>query len=139
MSPFILAIIISFALAIGLGFVWYSPALFGKSWKRLHGIRPDAVPAARAMALVVLANALVTLLYVAALLFALVILLPVNAFSILVCVLALYAGFVLPVIAQQWLWTPLPRRSAWQAFGITAGYQLLIAIVVGIVFFWIMR
>lgn len=138
MSPFILAVLIALVVSIALSFVWYSPLVFGKLWMRLHGTRTDAKPTMKAMASVMTANAVATLFYVTAFTFVLAILIPMNAFSILICVLGLYLGFALPIVAQQALWSNLPKRAAWQVFGITAGQYLVQGLVIGIVF-WLVR
>lgn len=138
MSPFLIAVIISFVLSLVIGFVWYSPVLFGKTWMRLQGANPTAKVSMKDMTGVMAANALATLFYVAAFTFTLAVLLPMNVFSILICVLGIYLGFTLPILAQNALWTNLPKRSAWKVFGITAGHHLVVAIVMGIIF-WIVR
>lgn len=36
-----IAVLIAAVLAMLIGFVWYSPALFGKQWSKLTGISPE--------------------------------------------------------------------------------------------------
>lgn len=36
-----IAVLIAAVLAMVIGFVWYSPALFGKQWSKLTGISPE--------------------------------------------------------------------------------------------------
>lgn len=138
MSPFILAVLLSFVVSMVLGFVWYSPLVFGKKWMRLHGLQPDTKPVLTTMTATFSLQALATLFYVTAFTFVLAILIPVNAFSILICVLALYLGFALPVVAHSMLKTEKPKKVALQIFTITALYQLVQALVIGIIF-WLVR
>jgi hypothetical protein len=36
-----LAVIVGFVLSFGLGWVWFSPMLFGKKWAEGNGLNPD--------------------------------------------------------------------------------------------------
>ena len=53
------AILLGAALAFGLGMVWFSPLMFGRTWsKGSHGITPPDSPPMLAMALMVLGTVL---------------------------------------------------------------------------------
>lgn len=45
----------------------------------------------------------------------------------------IWAGFVLPTLAGQWMWSARPRKLAWQGFFISAGYNLVLFIVFAII------
>lgn len=48
-------------------------------------------------------------------------------------VLWIWAGFLMPTLAGQWMWSARPRKLAWTGFLISAGYNLALFVVFGLI------
>lgn len=44
-----------------------------------------------------------------------------------------WAGFLMPTVAGQWMWSARPRKEAWAGFLISAGYNLVLFFVFGLI------
>ncbi len=141
MSPFILSIIVSFVVTAVLGFVWYSPAMFGKTWMRIMGDCVDSSGASKkgkGMLGMYGLQFLVALIYIFAFNFLLALLIPLNLFTTFICTLGIFVGFVLPIVAVNALWSGKPRKAAWKMFAISGGYQFVMSLIIGLVY-WLVR
>lgn len=138
---YIIPIIICLVLAMVLGFIWYGP-LFRKKWAEIIGAdlndQQKVAEAKKGMVPMMAANVVITLVTLIALS---MLLGGFVAASIQLAVLVsvfLWLGFVMPTIASAALWSGKPKKLAWSMFFITAGYQLLMFVIYGVVFsFWI--
>lgn len=118
-----------------LGFIWYGP-LFGKAWGRIIGMSFDDCNSEEKKAMqkrmipTYILNLVSSIVFILSYWFALYASL-LTAFGL---ALVVYVGFLLPLLAQNALWSGKPRRLAWQMFGIQAGYQALTLIVLWALF-----
>lgn len=125
-------------IAMVLGFIWYGP-LFGKLWARVVGMdlstmTPESKKEMqKKMAPVYLLNFI--LVVVTAFVFD-IFMGAAHITSPMVGVkLAfwIWLGFVMPTIAGQAMWSNKPKNLAWAMFLTSAGYQLVLFIIFGII------
>jgi Protein of unknown function (DUF1761) len=107
-------------LALGVGYIWYHPKLFGKQWMRMNHITPESVEKGKKrmpfiMLLAFCANALV-----AWALHSLVILFGIHDLvgMFVSLVLFVWLGFCAPLLLGTFLWEQKPFKL----FAINAGY-----------------
>lgn len=132
------AVIVSAILATGLGFVWYSPYLFGSSWIREMGSSFEALKeknkSAKSMSLMYSISFVGTVLsaYMLAAIFNSSLVISFSLLGILSVGFFAWLGFMAPVMASDVIY----GGKSWKLFAINAGYQLaamlVIALVVGI-------
>lgn len=132
----ILPVIISFVLVNALGFLWYSKFLFGKQWMAIIGATGTEKP--KGMAGVMALQFVTSLIQVFSINFLLALLIPLNLLTTLICSFAIFFGFTMPVEAGNALWSGKSRKTAWKMFGISVGYQLAVAIIIALVY-WFAR
>lgn len=118
------AILVSMALSVGLGFIWYGP-LFGKKWMALSGIAaPAQKPPFKAMIKPI------ALSFSGALLISYVVSLAsagIGARMGMLVSLFAWLGFVVPVYLNFAGWEGRP----WTLFLINAGYWLVYLLAIG--------
>jgi hypothetical protein len=125
------AVFIAAAAAMGIGMLWYSPAVFGKAWIALSGFTPERIAEAKSKGMgktyaaalaccVLLSGGYSLLAYLAA------IDTRAGAFKLAA---VLWTGFVLPVLAASVLWEGKPVRL----FLINAGHYLAALLAVAAV------
>ncbi len=130
-----LMILVCGVAAMVIGATWHGP-LFGKAFMRALGADMNMSPEKMAeiqkkmwqlyilQFVLVVFEAWILSLYIGG---SLSVMTPMsNAIWI-------WAGFVLPTVAGQWMWSPRPRKLAWQGFFISAGYNLVLFIVFAII------
>ncbi len=119
-----------------LGFIWHGP-LFGKAYMRAAGIDANMSPEKMkeiqkkmwqlyiSQFILVALEAYILWHYV---LGSIDVMTPMsNAWWI-------WLGFVMPVIAGQWMWSARPRKLAWNGFLISAGYNLALLVIFVLIF-----
>lgn len=137
----IIPTIVSFVIINILGFVWYSKFFFGKQWKDITGAckdENDQPKKMKGMAGVMGLQFLTSFIQTFATNFLLALLIPLNLLTAVICATAIFVGFIMPVEAGNALWSGKSRATAWKMFGISAGFQLVVALIIGVVF-WFAR
>jgi hypothetical protein len=132
-----LPVLVCAVISMVLGMLWYGP-IFGKAWMRVIKADPDCMtdPVKRKEA-----NKKAMPLYLLQFLLALVqiwtlskyISLGAASSSGLATALCLWVGFVLPTVAGGAMWSGDSRKDAWNRFFLTAGFQLLLFLVFGLI------
>ncbi|HWC57888.1 MAG TPA: DUF1761 domain-containing protein [Candidatus Paceibacterota bacterium] len=118
-----------------IGFVWYGP-LFGKWWRRIVGASLEGVSSGEEKARharmipTYLLNLLASLVFI----LGYVVVVHTSFLPPLAVTIVVYFSFILPLLAQNALWSGKPRTYTWRMFLIQAGYQLLAIAVVWILF-----
>ena len=123
-----LAVIVSAAVALAIGALWYSPLLFAKHWMRAHGYTEESVKemqkgTAKAYAISILCHVLIALAIA-------VLVSYLNLwvyFKGLKLGLLIWAGFALPL----GLMANTFSDKKLTAFAIDAGYQLVYLLIMG--------
>lgn len=126
-SPIVFAAVV----ATALGFLWYSPLMFGNIWMKLNKIskRDTTKECSNEMGKLMAINAILTLLKA----FIIYILVLTNIFF-LPGIIAVWLGFSLPVYADVVLWD----RKPWKLFFINAGFGLVsITFMAEIIRLWV--
>lgn len=131
-----LAILLCAIAAMILGTLWHSKALFGDRFMRAIGGDPNMPPEKmkeiqKKMWQIFLTQFLLSLFQV----WILSKYLSSGAFAMspLANAFWIWAGFIMPTIAGSAMWSARPRKMAWQIFLISAGYQLVLFLVFGII------
>lgn len=128
-------IIIAIVVFQVLGFIWYGP-IFGKTWARVIGMSFDHLSAEEKKAMQKKMIPTYILNFVCSIVFILFYGFAFYA-SLLTSFglgLVVYVGFLLPILAQNALWSGKSRKLTWHMFLIQAGYQLLSVIVLALLF-----
>ena len=133
-----ITVIIAAAVSIGLGFLWYSPVLFGKRWMKEMDFTPEGLEelkktnSAKGMArtyTLTSAFALVTAFVIAALLNSLIV---ASLGGLILLAILLWLAFSMPVLANQVFY----GGDSLVLFAINSGYQLaailLSTLIIGI-------
>lgn len=131
-----LALLVCAIAAMVIGFLWHSKMLFGDRYMRAIGgntnITPEQMKEIQkkmwqlyiTQFILVLFQVYVLWHYLAG---AASVMTPVsNAIWI-------WAGFVMPTLAGQWMWSARPRKLAWQGFLISIGYNLVLFIAFALI------
>lgn len=137
----IIPTLISFVIINVLGFLWYSKFMFGKTWMNITGACQDGESNNKKMKGMIGVFALqfaTSFIQIFATNFLLALLIPLNLLTTVICSAVIFAGFIMPVEAGNALWSGKPRKMAWKMFGISAGFQLVIALIIALVF-WFAR
>ena len=125
-----LAVIVSAAVAFGLGAIWYSPLLFAKQWMEFNGYGPDKVKAMQANAKKAYGISFVCQLAVA---FTLASLITITHMASLLAgvklALLCWLGFAVTLGLMANVYSDRPLK----AFLLDAGYQLLYFVVMGVI------
>lgn len=130
-----LMIIICGVAAMVIGMIWHG-ALFGKMYMRAIGadmnmspekmaeIQKKMFPIYLMQFVLVVFQAWILSLYIGG---------SISVMTPMSNAIWIWAGFVLPTVAGQWMWSARPRKLAWQGFFISAGYNLVLFIVFAII------
>ncbi len=123
------AVIVCGIISIVLGTVWYGP-IFGKKWMQIMGAEncteEEMKEKRKGMGILYLVQLLLTILYA----YVLARFINMNAgIPAIQISLWLWLGFAFTINAGAGLWNNESKSNAWWRFGITTGYQLLIAII----------
>lgn len=130
----LLALLAASLASMGIGFLWYSPFLFGKSWMKLMGYSAsDLEEAQKEMGTGYLLSLIATLItvFVMAQIFKWV--LPPNLNTALLISFMLWIGFIAPVQFTDVLF----GRKPMNLFLINTGYQLVSILVSGGILFYL--
>ncbi len=135
METNLLAVLVCGVVAMVVGSLWHSPMLFGNIYMKAIGA--DTNMSAEKMKeiqkrmwslyltqfLLVLFQAFVLSHYIAGW----------SDATGLENALWIWAAFVMPTVAGGAMWSARPRRDAWNAFLISAGYQLVLFVLFGLI------
>ncbi|MBI4097126.1 MAG: DUF1761 domain-containing protein [Candidatus Levybacteria bacterium] len=128
------AVLLAAVAAMVVGFVWYSPMLFGKQWMRLMGLTQEKMKEAQKEMMKTYAVSFVLALLTAYVLTH-VMAMSENFFHYsrlatgLSSAFWMWLGFIMPVQATDVLF----GGKKWSLFGINTGYQLVAVLAMGIV------
>lgn len=129
-----LAVLLSGICSMAIGFLWYSPLLFGKPWMKLMGISSENLKKAqKEMGKLYGVSFVLTL--VSAYVLSHVITLSENFFEYprlstgMISAFWMWLGFVMPVQATDVIF----GNKKWKLFGINTGYQFASLIVMGVI------
>jgi hypothetical protein len=126
----IFAVIVAAIATFGIGFLWYSPFLFGKQWVAFNGYGPDKIEAMRKEAGKAYGISFACYVVMAAM-FA--ILLRITHITAVLAGaklgILLWIGFVGAVGLTANVYSDRPQK----AFLLDAGYQLVYLIVMGLI------
>lgn len=131
-----LAVIICGVASMILGSIWYGKPLFGNAYmKAVRGsenISPEKMEEIqKKMWQLYLSQFILVLFQVWVLWYYIV---PViDTMSPISSAIWIWAGFIMPTLAQSWMWTNHPRRLAWKGFLISIGYNLVLFIVFALI------
>jgi hypothetical protein len=125
----LLAIVLAIVVAVALGMLWYSQAMFGPTWMALQGI--DPVKAANASQRGMWRSYVGNILLTAVTAFVVYAILAVG-FS-MVDLFAIWSAFSLPVFANSIWWGQKPLKL----FLIEAGYSLVALAFMSQVILWV--
>lgn len=136
----ILPVLISFVIVNVLGFLWYSKnSPFGKTWMNIIGMSESMPkPTKKQMAGMFGLQFLTSLIQIFSINFLLALLIPLNLLTTVICSVAIFVGFIMPIVAGNALWSGKSCKMSWKMFGISAGYQLVSALIIALVF-WFAR
>lgn len=137
----IIPTIIAFVIINVLGFVWYSKFLFGKQWMAIVGPCEDEngkPKKMKGMAGVMGLQFATSFIQTFATNFLLALLIPLNLLTTIICSSVIFLGFIMPVVAGNALWSGKPCKVAWKMFAISAGFQLVTALVIALVY-WVAK
>lgn len=130
----LLALVASVVVYMALGFLWYSPILFAKSWMKLMGHSPESMKTAQSeMGTLYLLSALGALVmaFVLAQLFKWI--LPATVSAALGLSFMLWLGFIAPIQFTDVLFGKRPMNL----FLINTSYQLVGILLMGAIMFYL--
>jgi hypothetical protein len=124
-----LAILVSAALAVVIGGLWYGP-VFGKLWMSLVGITPESMKSMKMTPLAAMVGGFIGALLTAFVLshhivFAGVFLGMSGVELALMSAFFIWLGFYVPVTAGSLLW----EGKSWKLFALNASYYLVVLLV----------
>ena len=128
-----LAIFIAGIVSLAIGFVWYSPALFGEPWMKAMGYSKEHIQKVkRHMIPMYFVSFILTLVMAVLLSYVMSLSLSVLGYTPLTTGLMMaffvWLGFVIPVQASDVLFG---TTKNWELFYINAGYQLVSLMAMG--------
>ena len=128
----ILSVLLCAVAAMVVGMLWHSKALFGNTYMKAIGADTNMPPEKMAeiqkkmwqlyiaQFILVFFQAWVLAQYLAG---------AISFMTPLSNAMWIWAGFILPTVAGQWMWSARPRVWAWKGFLISAGYNLVLFII----------
>ncbi len=120
------AVLAATAAMYVLGWLWYSPVLFGKTWMKLAGAAPGDMK--KGVPLCFVYGLLNTLLSVLGLAVAISLILPIpSAKEGVLTACVLWLGFAVPMNLSDVIWGKMPMKLFW----IHAGHYLVSFAAVG--------
>lgn len=133
-----LAVLLAGVASMVVGFVWYSPMLFGKEWAKLMGFTNESIKKAQKEM-----GKWYTVSFVLALVTGYVLshvmTMAMNFFNYspvstgLTSAFWMWLGFIMPVQATGVIFGKDKGKGEWKVFGINTGYQLVSLLVMGVV------
>lgn len=131
-----LAILLCGVASMVLGSFWYSRSLFGNTYMKAVGgaenISPEKMAEIQKKMWQLYLSQFILALFQAFVLWFYIV--PVvGIMSPLSSAIWIWAGFVMPTLAQSWMWSNRPRRLAWKGFFITAGYNIVLFAVFSVI------
>lgn len=129
-----LAVLLAAISSMIVGFLWYSPLLFGKPWIKLMGYTDESLRSAQNKMGIYYGLSFILSLITAYIL-ACIIGFSMGFFNDsklagLVIAFAMWLGFVMPVQATA---TIFSLDKKWKLFAINTGYQLAVLLLMGII------
>lgn len=131
----LIAVVVAGAISMAIGFLWYSPAVFGKQWMKEKGLTSESLKKAQKEMGKLYALSFVVSLITAYVL-SHVMTLSENFFHYpmlstgMITAFWMWVGFMMPV---QITATIFSEKKNWNLFGIDTGYQLLSLLGMGVV------
>ena len=131
-----LPVLVCAIVSMVIGMIWYGP-LFGRTWARLIKADPDCMTDPvkrkemnkRAMPMYALQFVLAILeIWVLARFISLD-----ASVSGLCTALLIWLGFILPMAAGGSMWNNDTKKDAWQKFFLTAGFNLVLFVIFGLI------
>lgn len=130
-----LAILACGVVAMIVGMVWHSKALFGDKYMKAIGadtnMSPEKMKEIQKDMWQLYVTQFALALFQAYVLSGYIISEPGVGGSL--NAVWIWAGFVMPTIAGAAMWSARPRKMAWQIFLISSGYQLVVLILFGMI------
>jgi hypothetical protein len=126
------AVLVAGIASMALGFLWYSPVLFGKPWMALMGITPEKIAEAKAKGGM---PKTYVLMFIFALIGAYVLAHTMEVFptqtvsQIAYVVFFLWLGFMVPIYLGSYLWESRPLKLFW----INSLYGLVSLLISGVI------
>jgi hypothetical protein len=128
-----LAVLVSAIFAMIIGALWYGP-LFGKKWMEIMGVNPQDAEAMKHMQKSAKPLYAVQFLLVLFQVYVLAHFIAIwEEATGVETALWIWAGFIMPIVAQGAMWNNDPRKVSWTRSLIQAGYQLVLFIVFGLI------
>ena len=131
----VLAVVACGVVSLILGFLWYSQMLFGNIYMKSIGADIN-MPVEKMKEIQAKMWQLYITQFLLAVFQAFVLSHYISGWSDgtgLENALWIWAAFVMPTVAGAWMWSARPRRDAWNAFLISAGYQLVLFVLFGLI------
>ncbi len=122
------AILVASLVAMGIGWVWYMPAVFGKTWMRLRGVKMQGDMKMPVSDLVIEFIATLVMLFVVN-----VLVIAFGAFNVrgaILLAIFIWLGFYVTALMSEVLW----EKKPFGVFLITAGQRLVTLIVATLIF-----
>ncbi len=133
-----LAVLLAAVASMVVGFVWYSPMLFGKQWSKLMGFTTEGIKKAQkemgkwyGVSFVLALVTAYVLTHVMAMAMNFFHYSPVS--TGLTSAFWMWLGFIMPVQATGVIFGKEHGKDQWKIFGINTGYQLVSLLVMGVV------
>jgi hypothetical protein len=130
-----LAILACGVVAMIVGMVWHSKALFGDKYMKAIGadtnMSPEKIKEIQKDMWQLYVTQFALALFQAYVLSGYIISEPAVGGSL--NAIWIWAGFVMPTIAGAAMWSARPRKMAWQIFLISSGYHLVLFILFGMI------
>lgn len=130
----LLALLAAALASMGIGFLWYSPFLFGKPWMKLMGYSPSDLKAAQqemGTGYMLSLISTIVMVFVLAQVFSWVG--PEDITTALIVSFMLWIGFIAPVQFTDVLF----GRKPMNLYVINTGYQLVSMLVMGAILFYL--
>jgi hypothetical protein len=131
----LVSVLVCAVAAMVIGMIWHNPKVFGNTYMKALGgdtnITPEKMKEIQkkmwqlylTQFFLVFLEAWILANYAVA----------IPTVSATTTALWLWAGFVMPTIAGNWMWNPRPRTWAWKGFLISAGYNLVLFMAFSII------
>ena len=122
-----LAVVVAALATMFVGALWYSPLLFGKIWLKAHGYSQEQMQKAAGRAYTVSTFCYVVMAFVLAVL--------VSYVGVSTVLQGAFLGFLVWIgfLATLGLTAHVFSKKPWATYLIDAGYQLVYAVVMGVI------
>lgn len=124
--PFVIGIVVN----MGLGALWYSPALLGLQWMKAAGVFEEDVSDGSNMGAVYGLTTLTSVITSFVIGFLLLNLDSVNLITALLVAVLVWLGFNLPVMIRRWGFEGRPFELGM----INQGYNLVVYVIVAVIY-----